>query len=164
MISLIWTRSPLPGSKFIRWGTGEPVSHFAIQLDKKLVFHSNFHGAHLKWLSTFLKRNEIVYQLDLAISPEQEELIYQRLINQFDEQPYDWGALAFWFVSLLRHKITGAALPERNLWGSSRGFLCVELAQCLDVLGIDLTKLDITLPERLYFILKEKLNGHISNP
>lgn len=164
MISIVWTKSDLPISRLIRFLARESVSHMAIVIDNKIVFHSNFYGAHLKWLTSFLKRSEVVYELSLDLTFDEEERIYQRLIHQFDEQPYDWGAIAYWFYAMLRHRITGWALPKSNPWGSDRGFLCVELAECLDVLGLDLSDLDMVTPEALYFTLKEALDAYLPSP
>lgn len=162
MISLIWTASPLPASKIIKWITGEESSHFAVVIDQKYVFHSNFYGAHLKWLSSFLKHSYIVRRMDLNLSPAQEETIYLDLINRFDEQPYDWGAFFYLIIRGVLYKAFGVSLPRKNIWGSSRGFLCLEIAKSLDCIKPTLLKLDAITPETLYWRLKEDLNDYIA--
>lgn len=155
MIQLAWTRSGLPASRMIRWFSREDVSHFAIVIDRRYVFHSNFYGAHLKWLSTFVKHSEVIHMLDMHLTPEQEEAIYLCLINKFDEQPYDWGAFIYLCWNMLLYRVTGRSLPIRNLWASGKGLMCTELASCLEVVGIQLPELDTVLPGRLYSLLKD---------
>lgn len=156
MIRLLWTRSGLPASRLIRALSGEDVSHFAIEIDNRYVFHSNFYGAHLKWRSTFVKQSEIIHQLELKLTPAQEELIYLELINRFDEQTYDWGAFFYLSWRMLLYRFAGGELPKTNPWSSNRGLLCTELAQCLMVVGAKLPTLDTILPGRLYSILKDQ--------
>jgi hypothetical protein len=148
----------------IRHLSRETVSHFAIVFDNRILFHSNFYGAHLEWLDNFIKHSEIVYRIDLELPLEAEELIYQECIKRFDGEPYDWGALAYWLYAMVGYRYFGKPLPTRNLWGSGRANLCLELAQCLTTLGVVLPDLDMVLPEHLYFILKERLNGYIPKP
>lgn len=155
MIRLLWTRSGLPASRLIRSLSGEDVSHFAIEIDGRYVFHSNFYGAHLKWRSTFVKHVEVIHQIEMPLTPEQEELIYLELINRFDEQTYDWGAFAYLSWRLVLHRFLGKEPPTRNIWSSSRGLLCTELARCLAVVGLTLPELDTVLPGRLYSMVKD---------
>lgn len=161
MISLVWTRSPLPASRLIRYFTGEYVSHFAIVMDERIVFHSNFYGAHLDWYSKFLKHAEVIFQINLTLTLELEEALYLEMVEKFDGEPYDWGALLFLWYSLIRLKLFGIPIPRKNPLSSDRANICVELAECLEVIGIELPPLDTVLPERLYYLVKEQFNGHL---
>lgn len=163
MISLVWTKNSLPLSMVIRYLTGESVSHFAIVLDNRIVFHSTLPGAKLQWLSGFMSTHgsEIVYRMDLNLELAQEELVYRELITNFGDEPYDYGALAFALISLIKYRYLKLPLPAKNLWGSKKAHWCLELAKCLEVLGVKLPELDVISPEKLYFYLLDSMKNFI---
>lgn len=164
MIELLWTRSTAPLSKAIRWALDEPVSHFAILMDDRLVFHSNLIGTHLKWKTSFEKKAEIVYSLRLNLSSEEEEEIYQRLI-QLDERPYDLSAFLYFAFHGLKHRLLQTPIPTKNPWATNRGLLCTEVSKALTDFVALPTHLDIITPYQLYwFILKHSEPDQLSLP
>jgi len=163
MISVVFTRSKLPGSKLIRWLYGGLSSHMAIVLDDRLVFHSNFSGTQLKWLSSFMKKNEFVFQSDLYwLIPEEEELIYQRLIK-YDEKKYDFKAGLYLLFAGLFNRILGTKIPKSNPWSDKRAYLCIELIEVLSVIGLSIGHLDIMFPDHVYYQLRDLITERIKS-
>lgn len=136
--------------------TGEDCSHFAIVIDQRYVFHSNFYGTNLQWRATFELGCEVVHRLDIPLSKEVEENLYQRLLR-CDGRPYDWGAFFYLAFALLKYRIFKYPVPRTNPWSSNKNLMCVELASCLNVIGVRLPDLDTVFPERLYYLIKEQV-------
>lgn len=131
-MKLIWVSGTLPLSKFIMWGLKEPVSHFAIVFDDKIVFHSDLTGVHISWYNTFLKSHTVVFELDHSDAAlELQEQVYQNIINQYDGKWYDYGAFLYFIWRGTLKRFFGKAMPEKNPWGSKSGFLCTEMIQTL---------------------------------
>ena len=157
MISLVWTKSNKIGSKAIMWASNTDCSHFSFVLDSRLVFQSTFSkGVHLSWLHNFLMINTVVHRLDIKLSAEREELIYQRLIAA-DDRPYDFMALIYLAYRFLLHKVILEPLPTKNKLGSTRADMCIELAKALEVIGVTVPNLDVATPQSLYLFLKDRL-------
>ena len=114
-------------SRLIRWMTGEPVSHFAMVFDDKLVVHSNLFGVHLEWYKSFKSHHEIVLRLNKDMSLEEEESIYQSILDAYDGYGYDFSGLLFFGYRLILKMFLGTPMPIKNEWGSDRKFLCTEL-------------------------------------
>lgn len=164
---LIWTKSKSPLSFVIRWAFNEDVSHFAIILDERIVFHSNLLGVHLQWFETFKKSSEVVYSLSLKTSEEKENEVYFELIKH-DKRPYDWGAFVYLAWRGFLFRFFSKPIPTgKNPLGSDRLDLCLELASALKpVLNIR-DNLDMVTPFKLYTILKpqvESCYADVSNP
>ena len=126
-MKLIWTKNKLPASWLIREGLDEPVSHFAIVFDDHLVYHSNFVGVHLVPYVDFAEKNDIVYAIEIEMSLEEEETVYQELIKLYRKRNYDFGAFAYFAWCVLKKKVAGIPLPKTNKWGSSNEYLCTEM-------------------------------------
>ncbi len=147
-------------SQLIRWGLNEPVSHFAIILDDKIVFQSNFFGTRLCWKKKFLNHSTIVFKKELSLSSEQEEAVYNELVL-LDGHPYDFLALFYFIWRGFLWRFLGLQFPKSNLLGQKTAFLCTELAKSLtSALKIELPdNLDMLSPYRLY-LLFENENGN----
>lgn len=132
MISVICTKNSSLLSKLIRWTFDEPVSHFVVVLDDRLTFQSNLVGAHLNWLSNFLKKSEIVLRRDLSsLTLEQEEKVYKVLID-LEGKPYDWAAFLFFCWHGFLFKFFKIPMPSANKFNKDGGFLCVEIAKAFE--------------------------------
>lgn len=131
-MKLVFTKSSSVLSRLIRWGLAEPVSHVAIIFDDKLIFQSNLLGVHLDGIYKFQKTNTIVYSLDIKLSKQAEELIYEKLLVQYDGVYYDFGALFYFFYQALLHKYFGTPWPDKNAWQKPENFLCDGLLTTLD--------------------------------
>lgn len=130
-MKIIFTRSPLPLSKVIRWGLKEPVSHVAIVFDDKLVFQSNLLGVGLEGIYRLTKSAEIVYTIDVPLDAKAEEAVYQNLLEHYDGQPYDYGAFLYFSWRAALHRFFGTPFPAKNIWGSKSDFLCDGLLAAL---------------------------------
>ena len=128
-MKLVWTKSKLPLSVAIRWLLKEPVSHFAVVFDDRLVFHSNLFGTNLQWFDNFKDSCNIVYIKDFRLTLREEEEVYQNLIK-FGNRSYDWSAffkLLFWG---LKKKLTGKDIPMFKD-KSGNAHLCTDIAHAL---------------------------------
>lgn len=153
-MTLIWTKSKQPLSVAIRGILQEPVSHFGIVFDNGIVFHSNLLGSHVEWYGTFKKKCDIVYSLEFNLKLEQEEQVYQDILNTYDDKPYDFGALFYFAFRAIISRITGKGLPKTNEFQSADKFLCTELAGCLPdyIVSKDIKSQDLSIvtPYGLY--------------
>lgn len=158
-MKLIWTKSGLPLSKLIRWGLNEPVSHFGIVFDNGIVFHSNLLGTHIEWYGTFVKHCTIVYQLDFPMSLVEEEAVYQKILNTYDDRGYDFGGFAFFIWRGLLYRTFSTPFPAKNEWQSASKFLCTELATVLpdNIVPVSIKTQDLSIvsPYHLYMEMKE---------
>lgn len=133
----LFTKSKKIGSKLIRWGLDEPVSHFAPvhamcpKRMKGIVFHSNFSGFGLDWLQGYLREVDVV----LALQPKQldrkeSRKISNQIINNLWGKEYDKPAFAYFTYRAARRKLFGTPLPTRNEWDTS-DILCTGVANQL---------------------------------
>jgi hypothetical protein len=156
-MKLIWTKNKMPLSWLIRWGLDEPVSHFAIVFDGRIVFHSNLFGVHLKWFDTFKKSQEIVFSIDIKLPLEQEEQVYLDIIGTQDGQSYDYCAFFYFMWRGFLRKFFGIPMPLKSFANQKKAFLCTELAfAILNLLKLNEKDLDlsITSPFQLYLLCK----------
>ena len=156
-MKLIWTKSNNPLSLFIRWGLKEPCSHVVIVFDNKIVFHSNLKGAHIEWFQTFKKHVTIVHQIEYKLPLEEEEIVYQNIVNAYDQKAYDYKAFGFFIWRALLFRIMNKPFPSKNSWGSPNGYLCTGLAGQLPIEiipGLEKAQdKDMLSPQKLYEIL-----------
>jgi hypothetical protein len=120
MIEVLFTKSNLPGSRWIRELTGEDVSHCAILYYDKII-HSSYWGVKKIDYVEFATHNEIVHRVEVPISPVKVLEIYDKYKNK----PYDYGALLFLFIRYMALKC-GIKMQYRNLWQDSGCFICSE--------------------------------------
>lgn len=161
MIELLFTTSNYKFSKLARWALGSDCSHFAIAMDRGIVFHSNFSGAHIEPYSVFIQKNKVIHRLGFktALRLSQEEIIYQKLIKLDYGKGYDFGAMFFLGLNLIAKKIFNLPLSKKNLWQDKDLLICTELYTGL--LGLELgtitfpkiEKLTMTKPHDLFLVL-----------
>lgn len=158
-MKLIWTKSRQPLSILIRWGLKEPVSHFAIVFDNKIVFHSNLLGAHIDWFNYFKTQCDVVFEKDFNLSLDVEENIYQSILDKNVGKKYDFKAFAYFIWRGILWRFLNIPFPEKNKWAKDGAFLCTGLAAELPVQefpelnGIKDT--EMTSPYQLYLKFKE---------
>lgn len=167
-MKLAWVKGHAPLSHLIMWGLNEPVSHFAFIFDNSIVFHSDLTGMHISWLSSFLNTHDIVYEIDLQLSLEQEETIYQGVITKYDGSGYDYGAFVYFGWRAFLKKCFGKPMPNSNPWGSKDRYLCDEAIQLLpvEIVGEEIKKMDLSIrsPYQVLLILlkyKPDLRDHL---
>jgi hypothetical protein len=114
-VKILLTRSNQPLSRMIRWVLQIPGSHLVIVFDNKIAFHSNLLGAHVEWYNTLKRSLEIVHEIEISGTLEQEEDAYQGVINRLDGKPYDYLFLLSiaWRACLKR--FFGIPIPEQLL-------------------------------------------------
>lgn len=128
MIELLFTTSNHQFSRLARWAMQSDCSHFAINLDNGIVFHSNFLGAHIEPYCTFMQNNTTIHRLKFnPLDPKVEENIYQKLIRCNYGKWYDMGAMIYLGFSMILHRGLGRPIPKKNLWNSQEQFICTEL-------------------------------------
>lgn len=158
-MKLIFTKSKEPLSVLIRWGLREPVSHFAIVLEDKYVFHSNLLGTNLKWFDTFSKHCEVVYSIELPLNKDQEDVLWDNIVNQYDDCYYDFKAFMYFFWRGLLFRCFGKPFPRINPWGDEKSLLCTGLGRALPVdLFPQLLKVqdfEMISPFQLYKLLED---------
>jgi len=129
-MKLVWTKSKLPASVLIRAITGEDCSHFAIVFEssaKGLMFHSNFLGVHPQFYTTALKSMEVVHEMDIPVTLEIEDIIWDRAVQMYDGKSYDYlGAIYIGYRKLLS-RLFGIEKPKTNPLASADKFYCDEI-------------------------------------
>jgi hypothetical protein len=169
-VRLLFTKSKLPLSWFIRWGTGQASSHFAIEFSSGLVFQSNLLGVGVEFKTDFFKEVTIVHEISMPLDLETEQALLVSALNKFDGFSYDYGAFIYDMVRMFLKRVFGVPLKPKNLWGASDRVLCVGLAKCLDIDGLpDWVRLsvrrvpdfDVYFPEDLYTYLENARLGRI---
>jgi hypothetical protein len=128
-MTLVWTKNSLPLSWLIRRATGEPVSHFAVVFDEKFVIESSLSsGVRLGWIKSFLRRQTVVYRVEINANLFQEEEVYRSILDSFDGDPYDWRGILYFAWRIFLLATIGSPLPAKNAWGREGAFLCSEIA------------------------------------
>lgn len=168
MIELLFTTSKKTFSKLTRWGLGTDCSHFVIgfDLDKPsgIVFHSDFSGVHIDFYSHFIENNMVVHRLKFnqSLNINEEELVYQAIIEKTYKSNYDYGAYLFWSINIIGNKLLNLPICKKNLWNSKGLFLCTEVYESLSGLWINAQitlpkiNLDMLSPCDLYRCLKDQ--------
>lgn len=123
---IAFTRNSSLFSKLIRWAFDEPVSHVVFVFDSKFVIHSNLLGVQFDWFKTFKKKNQILISKKLEMSLEQEETVYQGLLDGNDEEGYDFRAFWYFAYRALLYKAFKTPMPSKNKKNGA-GFLCTEM-------------------------------------
>lgn len=154
-MQIVFSRSKYPLSALIMWAFNEPVSHTAFVFDDKWLFQSNLLGMNVHWLRTWQKTSTVVDCITYDLTIEQEEEIFQSLLDQYSDEEYDFCAFAYfgWRAFLL--KFFGVPMPKTGRNG--KGYLCTEVAGLLPQWLTKLPKdvdLSITTPWQLRDILK----------
>lgn len=161
MIELLFTTSDYKFSRLARWALGSDCSHFAVGMDKGIVFHSNFSGAHIEPYSVFMQKNKVIHRLgfNTALRLSQEEIIYQKLIKLDYGKRYDIGAMLFLGINLIAKKIFSLPLSKKNLWEDKDLLICTEVYSSLLELELGtitfpkIEKLTMTKPHDLFLVL-----------
>lgn len=159
-MKLIWVKGSAPLSKLIMWGLNEPVSHFALVFDEKIVFHSNLMGVKVDWYNSFLKSHQVVFEMNYNPGLKAEEAIYQEVINDNDGKGYDYGAFLYFTWRAFLKKFLLKPIPETNPWGSPDRYLCDEVIQMLpnSICPSEIKRMDLSMksPYQVWELLNNK--------
>jgi hypothetical protein len=157
---VIETKSNSILSIIIRWAFGSKGSHILFSFDSdRWVVHSNLLGVNIRLFKNFMKHVEIVDQIEYKdLSLDDEEEIFQSLLTDTSEEPYDYPGFLYFIWRGFLFKAFGTKLPKTNAWGRSNMQLCTEmigkLPKSLTKIPDDLD-LGITTPDQAMQILKE---------
>ena len=153
-MEILFTHSNMPLSKIIMWGLNEPVSHFVLVFDNHWIIQSNLLGISSSWLTSFKKHSEIIYAIHLNLPKETENEILKKIMDNFDGSPYGWGEFLFFTWRTILKKLFKMPFPNKNKWGSKKGFLCTELFSFLpsDFVPVEIKNKDLAMvsPYNLY--------------
>lgn len=169
MVHILFTKSSNIGSYLIRKALDSPASHCAIMFDhtgpgRGIVFHSATHGVEVNSWWEFSKSKEVVFAFKLGhLTFEQEEAVYQELLNNMAGKPYDWFALLYWIVAMFRKWIFGVPLPSFNPWGVKYADLCTAVLSSLEKVDIKYPKdLEMSSPFEIVTFLREEMKFELS--
>ena len=163
----MWSTNDKCGSRVIRWGLGEPSSHFAMcffedQPACATVLESRLdNGVDTCSLKDFQSRNKIIHMLQCPMDGDQEADIFRNVYDSINGVQYDYPAILYWIYVGFMRKFFDKPLPKVNEMNRTEMMYCVEiiglLNEYLNDLGIDLEDYDISMlsPEQIYFILYE---------
>lgn len=161
MITLIWSKNSLLGSRLIRFLTRSDCSHFVIvfsqtKKDRGLVVQSNFFGVGLSWFKDFSEKNKIVHSLEYDLGLEKEDAIFERILDQHFGKKYDWGAFFYMGYRLLLKLFLGLPMPTTNLWAKKEKFECIELSETLgeEITG-ELPHVAAIDPHQLFIVISK---------
>jgi hypothetical protein len=128
----IGSKSNKIGSRAIRWGRGDNVSHFSVMFFDNLMIESRGkHGVHPIWLERFLENgNEIVTAVKWDVPRELELVLYRKIRDELATTKYDYNGI-FWLGAwgLLRKAGLIKKAPKNNQWGDGEKQFCVEVVQ-----------------------------------
>jgi len=127
-MKVLFTKSNLPLSKWIRGITHEPVSHVALEFPEfGIVIQSNLLGVGIVWADYFRKHETVVYELQKNTDdPKDKECITEFLDKNYGSW-YDFGALIFAGLCIgLKRLLPFLPMPKKNLWHASGTFTCTE--------------------------------------
>ena len=136
-MKLLWTKSSTPLSVLIRSVTGEPCSHFSFVFEsaaKGLMFESNLFGTHPAFLQTAMKNHTIVHEKALPITIEQEDLLWDVIVQKYDAKSYDFGGALYLGKAKLENRAFKTPIPIINAWASDDKYFCEEIVEILQLI------------------------------
>lgn len=142
-MKILFTTNRQWGSRFIRWCTGEKVSHVAILLDVPVVVHSTpvGSGTNILWYKDFLQHNTIIAEVSIT----NDDTLFSRLAA-IEPEGYDWILLFTMAISRIWKRIPVVDNPYRNI--------------CTEVITEQILHItDKLTPGQLLTRLKERNNG-----
>jgi len=149
-----WSKSGSVLSKTIRWGLNEPVSHFSFSFDNLLVIHSDLLGIEIHGHNKFLKKHEVVYEIDPGYTKEEEDELYYRIVKNYDDRGYDFKAFAYFGYRVILYKTIREPIPTTSRFNDGRSFICTEMAGLLPnwdlITQYNPIELSVTSPYKLY--------------
>ena len=136
---LLWTKSSAPLSVLIRLVTGDDCSHFSFVFESAaqgLMFESNLIGTHPTFFETSMKTHTIVHEVNVPLSIEDEDRIWDLVVQKYDGKGYDFlGAIYLGWRKILQ-RIFKLPLPEKNKWSQPDSYFCNELYSILNQLPV----------------------------
>ena len=166
-MKLIFTKSKLPLSVLIRSFLNSDCSHFAIVFDVRgagLMFESNLLGTHPRFYKTALKHMEVVHELNLSLSLEQENDVWDEIVEKFDGRKYNYKGFAYFCYRAVLKKVFNKPLPPKNIFSQCGTYLCDQIFLALGILTKEEIAIDLAMvsPQELYEYAKDWVDrGHL---
>lgn len=132
---LIWTKSKRPLSVIIRFITKDDCSHFAFVFEsaaKGLMFESNLLGTHPSFYQSSLKTHTIVHELDIPLTVETEDKIWDIVIQKYDGKKYAFKAALYLGWRKLLFRILRTPIPLKNKWADESEYFCDQVYDVLN--------------------------------
>jgi hypothetical protein len=123
---------------------------------KGVMFESNLLGTHPKFFENAKKHFTIVHEINLNLTIEQEDAVWDRVVDGFDGRPYDFAGALYLGVSRFLMRIFGMKPPKYNKFANPNMFFCEEVYDALrGVGGLPITDSadGLETPHDLYKIL-----------
>jgi hypothetical protein len=92
-----------------------------------LMFESNLFGTHPAFYLTSLKTHEVVHFKDVPLSIEQEDTIWDLIVQKYDGKPYNYLGALYLGWRMLLHRFFKTEVPTENAWAKSDSYYCDEL-------------------------------------
>jgi len=136
-MKLLWTKSPNAVDWLINLVTAEDCGHFAILFESVngtgVVFESNLLGTHPAFYKTWMGTSrKIIHSIDVVLTAEQEDKIWDLWVNNFDGHGYDFFGCIYVGLMKLRKRIFKKEIPTKNIWSKNGAFFCDVIYQVLD--------------------------------
>lgn len=144
MVSFLFSRNNLCGSRLISWASGLIVkdlekvpSHVAVLIninDADMVLESVLEkGVRVVPLDYWIQRNEVCYQV-IPKEPIPISKAFGMMTNLYGKK-YDWGGIAFFALCFVRFILFKTPFPKKNLWEDPNKYFCSEAAFALTNYG-----------------------------
>lgn len=128
-MKILFVKSDKIGSRTIRWGTGEPVSHVAVQFrNPSIIFHAYGESIERVFPNVFFDTYTAVDTIELPTNDMQEGLIEKFFEENTTYQHYDYPALMYFSWRTALKKFFNRPYPEKNAWNIDDWSLCTEIA------------------------------------
>ena len=121
-----------PADAIIGWVTGQDCAHFAVLFKTAgggMIFESNLLGTHPAFFKTWMKNRTIIHQLEVEVSPDEENAIWDKWVDKFDGQQYDYLGVLYCGLMIARERLFKIPRPKKNPWASANAFFCDEVYQ-----------------------------------
>lgn len=164
-MKFVVTKSNTILGRLITWGLNEPVSHFSIVFDNKLVISSNLLGVHLSWFPTLMKSSLTMYEIEVPMDLAREEEIYQSIITSFDGAPYDFKQFFKFLWAGFKFKFFKIPIDTTKTSIQNNAYLCTEIIQVLPdwVVSLDTKQktLGLVSPWYLFSVLATEIKNDL---
>lgn len=135
----IFTKSKLPFSGFERWILDEDCSHMQVVFDCRstgIVFDIYFSGSRIRFLKDVLAGCEIVHSIELNLTVEQEDAVFDLMVEKFDGQSYAFKAAIYLGYRKVMNRLFGWQIPPVNPYLGKNEMFCDMVYGIVEAIGI----------------------------
>jgi len=170
---LLFVKSPRLGSRILRWGLEESVSHVVVEFDGK--YHQFFHsyGSGLQPMTPieYLEHGYIaMFTIDLPATTEQEMRAQDEYYWKAKNHRYDYPGFLYFAYRVVLKKFFGTEYPSQNPWAKMEMNLCTEALYLASGIYAEITgyqfipsdiDLAMTTPESAYFAISKYMREEL---